>query len=217
MDLEEGIRRKFQAPGSRFDERTRRLWAAAEAEEIGRGGPAIVARATGMSLQTIAAGRKELAGESDAGAGDGLQRVRKPGGGRKKATDLDPTLKADLERLVEPVTRGDPESPLRWTCKSLRRLAAELNDQGHKTSHRMVGELLQEAGYSLQANSKTLEGGDHPDRNAQFGHVAGRVQRQMTAGNPVISVETKKKEPVGNFKSPGRERRPKGTPEKVRV
>jgi len=217
MDLEEGIRRKFQALGSRFDERTRRLWAAAEAEEIGRGGPAIVARATGMSLQTIAAGRKELAGESDAGAGDGLQRVRKPGGGRKKATDLDPTLKADLERLVEPVTRGDPESPLRWTCKSLRRLAAELNDQGHKTSHRMVGELLQEAGYSLQANSKTLEGGDHPDRNAQFGHIARRVQRQMTAGNPVISVEAKKKEPVGNFKNPGRERRPKGTPEKVRV
>jgi len=217
MDVEEGIRRKFQALRSRFDERTRRLWAAAEAEDLGRGGPAVVARATGMSLQTIAAGRRELAGEVDGGAGDDLPRVREPGGGRKRATDLDPTLKADLERLVEPVTRGDPETPLRWTCKSLRRLAAELNDQGHKTSHRMVGELLREAGYSLQANSKTLEGGDHPDRNAQFGHIGRRVQRQMAAGNPVISVDAKKKELVGNFKNPGRERRPKGSPEKVRV
>ncbi len=217
MDVEAGIRRKFQALVSRLDERARRLWAAAEAEELGRGGPAIVARATGMSLQTIAVGRRELAGQVNGDAGNEDLGVRKPGGGRKKTTALDPTLKADLEQLVEPETRGDPESPLRWTCKSLRILAGELNDMGHKTSHRMVGALLREAGYSLQANSKTLEGGDHPDRDAQFRHIARRVQRQMAAGNPVISVDAKKKELVGNFKNPGREVRPKGNPEKVRV
>ena len=217
MDVEESIRRKYLALGARFDERTRRLWAAAEAEELGRGGAAIVARATGMSLQTIAAGSRELAGQADSDIGDEPTRVRKTGGGRKKAVDLDPALKADLEGLVEPITRGDPESPLRWTCKSLRRLAGELNKMGHQTSHRMVGELLREAGYSLQANSKTIEGGDHPDRNAQFGHISRRVQRQMAAGNPVISVDAKKKELVGNFKNAGRELRPKGKPEKVRV
>ncbi len=220
MGDEERIRRKFQALAGRFDERTRRLWAAAEAEDLGRGGASIVARATGMSHHTIDAGRRELAGQGEADAANAespAPGIRKAGGGRKKAVDLDPTLKADLERLVEPETRGDPESSLRWTCKSLRRLADELTEKGHKTSHRMVGELLREAGYSLQANSKTLEGGDHPDRNAQFEHIARRVKRQMAAGNPVISVDAKKKELVGDFKNAGREVRPKGNPEKVRV
>jgi hypothetical protein len=129
----------------------------------------------------------------------------------------DPTLREDLDRLVEPTSRGDPESPLRWTCKSVRKLAAELKAQGHQTSHRMVAELLHDLGYSLQANQKTLEGSDHPDRNAQFAHLNGMVQQQLWAGEPVVSVDTKKKELVGPFKNGGRELRPKGVPEQVRV
>jgi len=131
--------------------------------------------------------------------------------------ETDPTLREDLERLVEPTSRGDPESPLRWTCKSVRKLAAALKAQGHQTSHRMVAELLHEMGYSLQANQKTLEGSEHPDRNAQFEHLNGAVQQQLWAGEPVISVDTKKKELIGPFKNGGRELRPKGAPEQVRV
>lgn len=220
MENEERIRRKFQALAGVFNERTRRLWAAVEAEDLGRGGISIVARATGIHRETIAAGLRELlgGGEDDApleeGEGD---RIRAAGGGRKKATEKDPGLKADLERLVEPLTRGDPESPLRWTCKSTRRLAEELRAMGHKASHTMVGDLLGELGYSLQANSKTIEGGDHPDRNDQFEHINRAVQEQIDSGNPVISVDGKKKELVGNFKNAGREWRPKGNPEQVRT
>jgi hypothetical protein len=144
-------------------------------------------------------------------------RVRRPGGGRKTTVSQDPELLRDLERLVEPVTRGDPESPLRWTCKSLRKLAAELRSMGHKTSHRMVGELLHDLGYSLQANSKTKEGTNHPDRNAQFEYLNRKIKRQLRLGQPAISVDTKKKELVGDFKNNGRELRPAGNPEQVRV
>ena len=144
-------------------------------------------------------------------------RVRKTGGGRKKATAQDVTLLRDLERLIEPLTRGDPESPLRWTCKSLRRLAAELVAGGHEVSHRLVGELLEELGYSLQANRKTQEGSAHPDRDAQFLFINRRTQEELALGNPVISVDTKKKELVGDFKNAGREYRPQGEPQKVRV
>ena len=144
-----------------------------------------------------------------------LGRVRRPGGGRKRATVRDPKLQQDLERLVEPVTRGDPQSPLRWTCKSVRNLAAELNRGGHQTNRQTVAELLRGIGYSLQANRKTLEGRQHPDRNAQFEHINERVRQHLLHGQPVISVDTKKKELVGEFKNNGQEWRPKGEPEKV--
>ena len=144
-------------------------------------------------------------------------RIRRPGGGRKRTTDTDPTLRRDLERLVEPVTRGDPESPLRWTCKSVRKLAEELRGIGHAVSHQLVAELLHELEYSLQANRKVLEGSQHPDRNAQFEYLNDQVQRQVAAGQPAISVDAKKKELVGPFKNGGRELRPKGQPEPVRV
>lgn len=200
-----------------LDERARRLWAATEAQVIGHGGVTAVSRATGFSRQTITDGLRELKGQN-ADEVAGPRRVRKEGAGRKRTTDLDPTLKIDLDRLVDPVTRGDPESALRWTCKSARKLAVELGNLGHKTSVRMVSRLLHEAGYSLQANSKTIEGErDHPDRNAQFENISEKVKAQMAAGDPVVSVDTKKKELVGDFKNAGRELRPKGDPEKVRV
>ena len=144
-------------------------------------------------------------------------RIRRPGGGRKKTVAQVPSLLRDLERLVEPLTRGDPESPLRWTCKSLRKLAEELRRMGHQTSHPMVGRMLHDLGYSLQANSKTMEGTKHPDRNAQFEYLNRRIKRQLQQHQPVISVDTKKKELVGDFKNNGRELRPQGDPEKVRV
>src|SRR3954471_16015687 len=185
---------------------------AAEALAIGRGGQLAVARATGVSRTMIQRGIREvLQPELQAPKG----RVRRPGGGRKAMVVLDPSLRDDLERLVEPTSRGDPESPLRWTCKSIRKLAAELTAQGHRTSHRMVAELLHDLGYSLQANQKTLEGSDHPDRNAQFEYLNGAVQQQLWAGEPTISVDTKKKELIGPFKNGGRELRPKGEPEQV--
>jgi len=144
-------------------------------------------------------------------------RIRRPGGGRKRAIDTDPTLRQDLERLVEPSTRGDPESPLRWTCKSVRKLAAELQQQGHRVSHQPVAEVLRELGYSLQANRKTLEGGDHPDRDAQFAHLNAQAEAHLAAGEPALSVDTKKKELVGGFKNGGQEWHPAGHPEAVRV
>ena len=196
------------------DERVRRLVVGAEALAIGRGGQVVVARATGVSRRAIRQGIREL-GQPNVGAGKG--RIRRPGGGRKRTVMTDPTLREDLERLVEPTSRGDPQSPLRWTCKSVRKLAEELKAQGHQTSHRMVAELLHDMGYSLQANQKTLEGSDHPDRNAQFEHLNGMVQQQLWAGEPAISVDTKKKELIGPFKNGGRELRPKGAPEQVRV
>ena len=197
-----------------LDERQRRCFAGAEALALGRGGQAAVARATGLSLPTIRAGLREVARGAVALKGG---RIRREGGGRPRTVERDATLRSDLEALIEPTSRGDPESPLRWTCKSIRRLAAELTRQGHQTSHRMVAELLHELGYSLQANRKVLEGSSHPDRNAQFAYLNGAVQLQLALGEPVISVDTKKKELVGQFKNGGRELRPKGEPEQVQV
>ena len=191
----------------------RRLVAASESLATGFGGTSIVSRETGVSRRAIIQGIKEL----DEKPVVGVARVRRAGGGRKKTVEKDATLKVDLERLVEPVTRGDPESRLRWTCKSVRKLAQELRDMGHQTSHRMVAELLHDLGYSLQANSKTLEGSSHADRDAQFRHISQQVDSLQGSGQPVISVDTKKKELVGEFKNAGRELRPKGNPEKVRV
>ena len=192
----------------------RRLALAAEAVAVGRGGQAAVARALGVSPRTIRRGMREL---TEPGLGIEKGHIRRPGGGRKRMVEHDPRLREDLEKLVEPTSRGDPESPLRWTCKSVRKLAEELRRQGHQTSHRMVAELLHEMGYSLQANQKTLEGSGHPDRNAQFEHLYQAVQLQLSLGEPVISVDTKKKELVGPFKNSGRELRPKGQPEEVLV
>jgi len=183
---------------------------------LGRGGMTAVAEATGVSRRAIRFGMKELregASGDDASSG----RIRRPGAGRKKATEKDPGLRACLDALVGPVTRGDPESPLRWTCKSVRRLAREVSRQGHPASHQLIAELLHEMGYSLQANSKTTEGTNHPDRDAQFHYLNDRVQETLAAGNPAISVDTKKKELVGDFKNAGREWQPQGDPEKVRV
>ena len=209
---EVAIRQRYEVLAGVADERVRRLLVAAESLAIGRGGQVAVARATGVSRTMIQRGIREvLQPELQAGKG----RVRRPGGGRKAMVVIDPTLRDDLERLVEPTSRGDPESPLRWTCKSVRKLAAELTGQGHQTSHRMVAELLHDLGYSLQANQKTLEGSEHPDRNAQFEHLNGAVQQQLWDGEPTISVDTKKKELIGPFKNGGRELRPKGEPEQV--
>lgn len=212
MDMDP-IKQRFVSLEPFLNERLRRLYAAAEAKALGYGGVSTVARATGVSRRAIGDGLKELAAPT---AGGGKQ-IRKPGGGRKRTVAKDATLVHDLEQLIEPVSRGDPESPLRWVCKSVRQLAAELNRQGHQVSHRLVAELLQEMGYSLQANRKTSEGASHPDRNAQFEHINEQVQVYQDAGQPVISVDTKKKELVGDFKNGGRELRPKGDPEQVRV
>jgi transposase len=209
------IKRRFTLLEKHLDERLRRCVAAAEAEALGSGGISIVSRATGVSRRAIRRGSKEL--RETVGAKSGDRRVRKPGGGRKKSVDKDPSLLADLERLIEPTTRGDPETPLRWTCRSVRQLADELQRHGHRVSYWLVGELLRDLGYSLQANRKTIEGSDHPDRNEQFEHISRRTRVFLRAGDPVISVDTKKKELVGNFKNGGRELRPKGDPEKVLV
>jgi hypothetical protein len=213
MDDESAIHTRFEMLTPFLNERTRRLLTAAEAAALGRGGITAVARATGVSRRAIAAGLAELHAPQAAPA----HRVRSPGGGRKRAVQTDRTLQADLERLIDPVTRGDPESPLRWTCKSVRKLAAELRQLGHATSHRLVAELLHELGYSLQANRKTLEGKSHPDRDAQFAYINAKVQAALAAGEPVISVDAKKKELVGDFKNAGREWHPAGHAVPVRV
>lgn len=211
---EPAIEHRFKLLENHLDERQRRLVAAAEAEALGPRGISLVARSTGVSRRAIRQGLKEL---QEVAPTKSEHRIRRPGGGRKKATDKDPTLRADLERLVESSTRGDPESPLLWTCKSVRQLAKELQQQGHQVSHQLVSELLHELGYSLQANRKTLEGAQHPDRDAQFEHINRRSRLFLRAGDPVISVDTKKKELVGNFKNGGREWRPQGDPERVVV
>ena len=190
-----------------------RRWAAAEALSLGRGGTAAVARATGIAESTIRRGRRELASGERLEAG----RVRRRGAGRKPLTETDPTLLKDLERLVDDSSRGDPEAPLRWTAKSLRNLACELRGQGHEISAASVAPLLRRLGYSLQANAKTREGAKHPDRDAQFQHINETVKAAIAAGQPVISVDTKKKELIGDFKNGGRELRPKGDPEQVRT
>jgi len=209
------VAERFGIVSGFFDERTRRLIAAAEAKAIGHGGVSLVARVTGVSRRAIHVGLRELAQAPV--ANPKTQRIRAVGGGRKRTVNQDVTLMRDLEALIEPTTRGDPMSPLRWTCKSVRRLAQELKVQGHATSHRMVAELLRELGYSLQANAKRLEGASHPDRNAQFEYIDQQVRQQQAAGNPVISVDTKKKELVGEFKNGGQEWCPKGEPVPVRV
>ncbi|MEI6462022.1 MAG: ISAzo13 family transposase [Verrucomicrobiota bacterium] len=209
------VGRRFKELAPYFDERLRRLWAAAEAGAIGHGGAVAVERSTGVSRRAIAVGRRELeVGPANAVVSG---RIRSPGGGRKKSTAKNPDLIAKLLALVEPGTRGDPEQPLRWTCKSVRNLAAELRKQGISVSHQLVSELLQGEGYSLQANAKIREGGSHPDRNAQFEYINERIGKVQAEAQPVISVDTKKKELVGDFKNSGREWRPKGQPEPVRV
>ena len=214
MDEQERIAERYTLVAGTLDERGRRAVAAAEARAWGRGGVAAVARATGLAPQTIRNGVKELRGAVPAAAPG---RIRRPGGGRKKTVATDPTVGADLEGLVEPVTRGDPESPLRWTSKSLRKLAAALRALGHRVSHQWVAEALHARGYSLQGNRKTREGSNNPDRDAQFGHINAAAEAALAAGEPVISVDTKKKELVGDFKNGGREWQPKGTPEEVRM
>jgi len=205
------IRSKFILLGNDLDERGRRRWAATEALSLGRGGIAAVAEATGLSDRTIRNGLQEL----NRGEARDSGRQRRPGAGRKSRGDEQPTLLAALAALVEPTSRGDPISPLRWTCKSLVNLADELSQQGFVVSHTTVGQLLKHSGYSLQANRKTREGKDHPDRDAQFAHINRRVTAYGRGGRPAISVDTKKKEPLGNKKNGGREYRPKGNPIEV--
>lgn len=202
---------KFLLLGNDLDERGRRRWAATEALSLGRGGIAAVAQATGLSDRTIRNGIDELTHGQELSPG----RQRKPGAGRKARVDEHPPLLAALEALVEPTSRGDPISPLRWTCKSLANLAEELAQQGFAVSHTTVGHLLKQAGYSLQANRKTREGKDHPDRDAQFAHINRRVAAYRRGGRPAISVDTKKKEILGNKKNGGREYRPKRKPLEV--
>lgn len=197
-----------------MDERMRRCWAGIEAESLGDGGIAIVERATGMSRTTIRAGRDELRGGIENAA---VVQVRRPGGGRPRLEELNPGLITDLESLVEPMTLGDPESPLRWTTKSTRKLAAELTERGTPISPQKVGELLFLMGYRLQAVQKTREGTEHPDRNAQFEFINDRVEAYQARDAPVISVDTKKKELVGDFANKGREWQPMSEPVPVRV
>jgi transposase len=209
---EEAIGERYRALAGDLDERRRRLWAAAEARSHGRGGIAAVARASGIAESTIRAGLRELA----SGGSIGTARVRRAGGGRKPITETDPSLADDLERLVDPESRGDPEQPLRWTAKSVRKLAEGLQELGHEVSHQTVARLLRSRGYSLQANAKTREGSSHPDRDLQFRQINETAAAAIAAGQPVISIDTKKKELVGDFKNGGRELRPKGSPIAVR-
>jgi DDE family transposase len=211
------IRGKFAALEPVMDERMRRQWAASEALALRWGGVSAVAAATGMSRNTIAVGIHELRSRAAHPKVSPHSRIRRLGAGRKRCTESDAGLQAALESLLEPVTRGHPESPLRWTCKSTRKLAEELRRHDHPVGERTVAALLRRLGYSLQANRKTREGETHPDRNAQFEHINEQVQRFQKRQQPVISVDTKKKELVGDFRNGGREWRPRGTPEEVRV
>ncbi len=215
----DAIRKKYELLAAVMDERMTRLWAATEAESLGRGGTAAVTDATGILGKRIRTGIRDLR-ELRRHPPSELpqdQRVRRPGGGRKKLTEKDPTLLRDLESLVEPVTRGDPMSPLRWTCKSVRKLSSELGTMGHKVGGQKVSELLADLGYSLQSPRKKREGTSHPDRDAQFNHINEQAAAFQGRGQPVISVDTKKKELVGDFRNGGREWRPTGQPEPVRV
>ncbi len=201
-----------------MSERLRRQWAASEAMEIGWGGVAAAVAATGLSHNTVDLGIRELRSgsrsESEVGR---IGSIRRPGGGRKSLVNHDPTLLADLESLVDPVTRGDPQSALRWTCKSTRKLAEQLQEKGHSIGYRTVAGLLQGLNYSLQSNRKTREGISHPDRNVQFEYINAQVNQFQSRGQPVVSVDTKKKELVGDFKNGGREWQPEGQPEEVQV
>lgn len=209
----EWIREKFVAIAADLDERGRRRWAGAEARSLGWGGVAAVAEATGLSDRTIRSGIRELDDPHAAPA----DRQRQAGGGRRSREQEQPQLIGALEELVSSGTRGDPMSPLRWTCKSTRALAKELSRQGFRVSHTKIGELLRSQGYSLQANRKTMEGKQHPDRDLQFEHINTRVRAFQRTGQPVISIDTKKKEPLGNMKNPGRTYRRQGDPQKVKT
>lgn len=209
MDGENAVAERYQALRDVMDERVTRCWAGAEALALGRGGVTAVARATGLSRMTVRAGRDEVSGKRPPGE---LVRVRRKGAGRPKVEQAQPGLSETLESMVDPVSRGDPQSPLRWTCKSTRRLAADLEKKGYAVSPQKVGELLKSQGYSLQAVAKSLEGEEHPDRNAQFEHINAEVKDFQQRGQPVISVDTKKKELVGEFKNGGREWQPTGAP-----
>ncbi|MGH7471482.1 MAG: ISAzo13 family transposase [Longimicrobiales bacterium] len=206
---------KYRSLAGALTERSRRLWAATEAKALGHGGIGLVERATGISRSTIQRGLREL--ESGRTLMSGPERARRPGGGRLPTVIKDPALLDDLDALIEPTAAGEPDSPLRWTVKSVRTLSDALRGMGHEVSHTVVAELLHEMGYSLQANQKKREGAQHPDRDAQFHYINNQVRRALKKGEPAISVDTKKKELVGDFKNPGRSWRPKGTPEPVRV
>lgn len=212
--LEQQVADKYVLIAPLLDERQRRRWLGVEARALGRGGVSMVARATGMSRTTVTAAVKEL---DEPGVSTEQGRVRRRGAGRPSATEVDPELAAALESLVDPATRGDPESPLRWTSKSTRSLAEELHEHGHQVGERTVAKLLKAAGYSLQATRKVHEGGTHPDRDAQFRYLTGQVNDHVGAANPVVSVDTKKKELVGQYKNGGQEWQPAGQPEQVNV
>jgi len=216
-EVVEWLREKFEALDDSLNERTRRLWAATEARSLGRGGIAAVMAATGMSSATVDKGLWDLDAVRSGLALLAPGRLRKPGGGRKRVRDQQPGLAAALAALVEPTVRGDPERPLRWTCKSTSKLSAELRRQGYPAGARTVAHELKEQEFSLQANRKTREGGAHPDRDAQFGFINEQVLRFQRRAQPVISVDTKKKELVGDFKNAGREWHPRGRPKEVNV
>ena len=207
---------KYLAIEALLDERAKRIWAGAEARALGRGGVTRVMEATGMSRQRVTSGVKEIEA-SGAGGVRATGRVRAAGGGRKRLAERDPGLAEDLEKLVDPATRGDPEGPLLWTSLSTEKLAAALRERGHEVSGRTVARMLREKGCSLQANRKTAEGRQHPDRDGQFNHINKRARAFQRRGDPVVSVDTKKKELVGDFANGGREWRPRGEPERVRV
>ncbi|HKY34063.1 MAG TPA: ISAzo13 family transposase [Candidatus Polarisedimenticolia bacterium] len=210
--MEEVLVAKYTAVASALNERGRRLWAAAESRAIGYGGDAVVSAATGLARQTIRNGRREIEQGVDLKG-----RVRRPGAGRPTLQSTQPGVREALERLVDPLARGDPTSPLRWTCKSRAKLAAALTKQGWTISSTTVGRLSWELGYRLQSVRKGREGESHPDRNAQFEHINATAETFLRQGQPVISVDTKKKELVGNFRNAGREWQPMGTPEEVLV
>ena len=215
--IEQNIRSKYEVLLPLMNEQVRRCWAATEARALGYGGLSVVSRATGLSRNTITSGIRENEEPWDASFSRTQPRIRHKGGGRKSISHSDPTILNSLETLVDPVTRGDPESPLRWTCKSTRNLAKELRNQGHPIGERTVSRLLKENGYSLQSNRKSQEGSQHPDRNAQFEYINSKVLAFQKRNQPVVSVDTKKKELVGNFSNAGREWHPTGNPEQVNV
>lgn len=210
---QESLARRYKAIRPHLTERQRRLWLGNEARELGSGGARIVFEATGVAIDTILRGREELDDPQPLQVG----RSRGPGGGRKRAEVLDPELATDLDALVEPETRGDPMNPLRWTTKSLSHLVAELTEHGHQCTENVVARMLHEAGYSLQGNAKTVEGKQHPDRDAQFVYLNAQVKAALAVGEPVVSVDCKKKELIGNFKNGGKEWRPAGDPVQVNV
>lgn len=207
----QNIENTYQALRPHLNEKARRLWAASQARDLGRGGISAIANITGLSRVTIYLGLDEIKNVEPSDE----SRIRKEGGGRKKITEKNPFLLTDLEALVEPLTRGDPESPLRWTCKSTRNLAKELSKKNYRVTQRTVCDLLENLGYSLQSNRKTREGSQHPDRNAQFEFIYKKINRFQKKNLPIISVDTKKKELLGNFKNAGKEYNPKKNPIKV--